>query len=38
VETLDVRLIPRPGLARSEPVRRFLDRLIEEGRRLGQLV
>src|SRR5688500_15896587 len=29
----DVRLIPRPGLAPSEPVRRFLDRLADEARR-----
>jgi DNA-binding transcriptional LysR family regulator len=35
VETLDVRLVLRPGLTRVEPVRRFLDRLVVEGRRLG---
>jgi DNA-binding transcriptional LysR family regulator len=35
VEALDVRLVLRPGLTRVEPVRRFLDRLVEEGRRLG---
>ncbi len=38
VETLDVRLVLRHGLVRSEPVRRFLDRLIEEGRRVGEKV
>jgi DNA-binding transcriptional LysR family regulator len=35
VETLDVRLVLRPGLSRAEPVRRFLDRLVEEGKRVG---
>ena len=35
VETLDVRLVLRPGLSRTEPVQRFLDRLVEEGRRVG---
>jgi DNA-binding transcriptional LysR family regulator len=35
VETLDVRLVLRPGLTHTEPVRRFLDRLVEEGRRVG---
>jgi DNA-binding transcriptional LysR family regulator len=38
VETLDVRLVLRHGLVRSEPVRRFLDRLLEEGRRVGERV
>jgi DNA-binding transcriptional LysR family regulator len=38
VETLDVRLVLRQGLVRSEPVRRFLDRLMEEGRRVGERV
>jgi DNA-binding transcriptional LysR family regulator len=38
VETLDVRLVLRHGLVRSEPVRRFLDRLVEEGRRVGEKV
>jgi DNA-binding transcriptional LysR family regulator len=35
VETLDVRLVLRPGLSRTEPVGRFLDRLVEEGKRVG---
>jgi DNA-binding transcriptional LysR family regulator len=33
VPALDVRLIPRPGLAPGGPVSRFLDRLAEEARR-----
>jgi DNA-binding transcriptional LysR family regulator len=35
VETLDVRLVLRAGLSRTEVVRQFFDRLVEEGRRVG---
>jgi len=36
VPDVEVRLVVRPALVRSEPVRRFLDALVREARRAGE--
>jgi DNA-binding transcriptional LysR family regulator len=36
VAPLTVRLVLRPALRRTEPVRRFLDELLAEARRIGE--